>query len=227
MGGRRATPKDRAAGALLNYRTGDKMHPDASQARSGGREKYETGMKSAIVAHRGGRQVKDEQTPQIWLERYREMCDGDVNVLVIDLAGFSYLFDYCSEIGAQREDRLVAAYGHSRAPARKRDASRMRGFPASDERGDRGHFIAHQSGGALDINLFHQDAPLNRGRSAQGRRYRAMERHCARHPGTFFFVRPIYADGTARPSQIEFGIQRADGSFWIELFDNSPKPAAR
>jgi len=43
MGGRRATPQDRAAGTLLNYRTGDTMHPDASQARSGGREKYETG----------------------------------------------------------------------------------------------------------------------------------------------------------------------------------------
>ena len=80
--------------------------------------------------------------------------------------------------------------------------------------------MAHSAGGRLDINLFHQDARLNRGWSPEGRRYRAMEKYCAEHEGTFFFSRPIYADTTARPSEIEFGVLRSDLTFWIELFEN-------
>lgn len=78
--------------------------------------------------------------------------------------------------------------------SRTRDASRIRGFPGSDERRDRGHFLAHASGGGLDINLFHQNALLNRGWSPEGRRYRQMEQYAARHEGTLFFSRPIYED---------------------------------
>jgi hypothetical protein len=68
--------------------------------------------------------------------------------------------------------------------------------------------MAHASGGGVDINLFHQDAAFNRGWSAQGREYRAMERYCARHAGTFCFARPIYTDDTARPAELEFGVLR-------------------
>ena len=168
-----------------------------------------------------------EEMPYAWLARYQKMCDGPTNVLNVSAAGFDYLYDYCSDLIDRgdlppdaREDRAVAAFGLSRPPGRARDASRIKGFPASDDRGDRGHLISHAAGGALDINLFHQDARLNRGWSPAGKRYREMERYCARHGGTFFFSRPLYADSSARPSEIELGILLPELSFWVEAFQN-------
>jgi hypothetical protein len=170
-----------------------------------------------------------EEFSSIWIEAYHAMCDGPSNVMEIPLQGFTYLFDFCSELidagelpAGTREDRTLGAYGVSRAAKAGRDASRIRGFPGSDARGDRGHLAAHASGGGLDINVFHQDAWLNRGWSPAGRRYREMERYCAQHEGTFFFSRLIYADATARPAQIEFGILKRDGTVWTEIFDNRP-----
>ena len=168
------------------------------------------------------------EMPQAWITRYHRMCDGPTNVLEVPLPNFSYLFDFCTELvdagelpGGAREDRAVVAYGIAGSATGRRNASRLRGFPGSDERGDRGHLVAHAAGGGLDINVFHQDAYLNRGWSLQGKRYREMERYCAENEGTFFFSRLIYADETARPAEIEFGILRPDASLWVEVFDNS------
>jgi len=170
-----------------------------------------------------------EQLPLAWLQAYKRMCSGPTNVFVVPASGFEYMFDYSSELVAIREaeedevqeDRVVAAHGVSRAPTHPRDASRLRGFPANAERADRGHFLAHSAGGGLEINLFHQAASLNRGWSEGGKRYRAMERYCARNPGTYFFSRPIYHDPTARPALIEFGILKPDQTMWVEVFANS------
>lgn len=170
------------------------------------------------------------EMPAAWLARYQRMCAGPTNVLVVAQHGFDYLFDYTADLIARgllaavpgREDRLVAAFGSAQRPVADRPASRIAGFPGSDDRGDRGHFIAHASGGGSDINLFHQDAHLNRGWSPQGKRYREMERYCAANPGLFCFSRPIYADATARPVELEFGVLRPDRTYWIELFDNQP-----
>jgi hypothetical protein len=175
----------------------------------------------AIVA------VIRNEMPAAWIIRYHRMCEGPTNVLEVALPNFTYLYDFCAELidagdlppGA-REDRAVAAFGISQSATKGRDASRIRGFPGSDERGDRGHLAAHAAGGGLDINVFHQDAYLNRGWSPQGKRYREMERHCAENDGTFFFSRLIYADATARPAEIEFGILQADRTLWVEVFDN-------
>ncbi|HEV7920927.1 MAG TPA: hypothetical protein VGR02_09085 [Thermoanaerobaculia bacterium] len=162
-----------------------------------------------------------EELPYVWLEHYQAMCTGPTNVLVVNAPGFDYLFDHCSQLpDGAREDRLVVAFGVSRLPLTARRASRIRGFPGSDHRGDRGHFLARAAGGGEDINLFHQNARLNRGHSPDGRRYRAMERYCEEHLGTFFFSRPIYADGTARPSGLEFGVLRQEVEFWVEAFAN-------
>jgi hypothetical protein len=166
------------------------------------------------------------EMPSAWLVRYERMCGGPTNVLVVPEHGFEYLFDYTSDLLARgqlavaREDRLVAAFGRAQRADVARPASRIAGFPGSDDRGDRGHFLAHAAGGGVDINLFHQDGKLNRGWSPAGKRYRAMERYCAEHVGLFCFSRPIYADATARPSQLEFGVLRPDRTFWVELFDN-------
>jgi hypothetical protein len=171
-----------------------------------------------------------DEMPSAWLARYERMCTGPTNALLVRQRGFDYLFDYAADLIARgllpavpgREDRLVVVFGCSQRPAADRPASRIAGFPGSDERGDRGHFIAHASGGGSDINLFHQDAHLNRGWSPQGKRYREMERYCAANPGLFCFSRPIYADASARPVELEFGVLRPDCTFWIELFDNRP-----
>jgi hypothetical protein len=165
---------------------------------------------------------------EVWIERYHEMCKGPTNVLEVPLKLFTYLFDFCSElidagelaVGA-REDRALGAYGISQSAKTARDSSRIRGFPGSDERGDRGHLAAHSAGGGLDINIFHQDAYFNRGWSPAGKRYREMERYCAQNTGTFFFTRLIYRDESARPAQIEFGILRTDHTLWFDVFENA------
>src|SRR6266852_3246615 len=54
-----------------------------------------------------------------------------------------------------------------------------------------------------------------------------MERTCARHPGTFCFSRPIYADGSARPVQLEFGVLRMERTLRVDLFENDDEPDAR
>lgn len=166
--------------------------------------------------------VLRHELPEVWLDRYHRMCDGETNVLTMTVHGFEYLFDFCSDVGAgDREDRVVVAFGVSRAPEKPRAASRMKGFPSGIARGDRGHLIAHGSGGGVDINLVHQDARLNRGWSPGGKRYREMERHTAAHPGTFFFSRLIYDDPTARPAAFEVGILRPDRTMWVEVFENA------
>jgi hypothetical protein len=172
--------------------------------------------------------VMREELPHAWLSCYEQMCVGPVNVLVVPAEGFEYLFDYSGDLIARgllpaspgREDRVVAAFGRSVRGSKARPASRIAGFPGSDERGDRGHFLAHAAGGGVDINLFHQELRLNRGRSSQGKVYRRMERYCAEHPGTFCFSRPVYTDEGARPAEIEFGVLREEGTLWVEVFDN-------
>lgn len=162
-----------------------------------------------------------EKIPHVCIDCYHRMCSGPTNVMEIPLKGFTYLYDYCSELNAcAREDRAVLAYGISQSSTERRDASRIRGFPGSDARGDRGHMVAHAAGGGLDLNVFHQDAYLNRGWSPDGKRYRAMERYCSENDGTFFFSRLVYADATARPAEIEFGILTSDRTLWVEAFRN-------
>ena len=91
------------------------------------------------------------------------------------------------------------------------------------ENWDKGHFIAHSIGGAVDgaeVNVFVQRRDLNRGRSQEGRRYVEMENYCKLHAGTFCFSRPIYTDPSARPTFIEYGILLNGPRFWVECFDN-------
>jgi DNA/RNA non-specific endonuclease len=136
-----------------------------------------------------------------------------------------YLFDHASSVPSGTEanaDRVAAVWGTSRkTDARTRDRARMNGFPMSNpsKSDDRGHFFAHTMGGGLDINLFPQSARVNRGGL-----WRQMENYCARNPGTFCFIRPIYADATWRPAQLEYGIIKVeDGKqpkFWGHVFEN-------
>jgi hypothetical protein len=140
--------------------------------------------------------------------------------------GFTFLFDLPSASAPTAADRLVAAFGRSAHPVSARDASRIRGFLggrieiAGKGIFDKGHAMAHASGGGLDVNLFPQRPELNRGRSPAGKIYRKMERYAANAPGTFVFSRFVYHDETWLPIELEYGILRSDGTFWVEQFAN-------
>lgn len=155
-----------------------------------------------------------------WAARYREAVPG-ANLLVVDLDSWSYLFHLTSS-GPESAiaDRVVAAWGKSAAPSAPRDRSRLRGHPGSSRAEDqKGHLIAHASGGGLDINLIKMDGALNTGRTPDGTKFRAMERYCAQHPGTPYFIRPIYDDESDRPSRFDVGV-RQSGSWRLETLLN-------
>jgi hypothetical protein len=153
---------------------------------------------------------------------YQQADEAQVYEVILPPAVF--LFDCIA-------DRVMLAYGLSTAPLMKRDASRIRGFPnvnasvknALGERAfvaDKGHLLGHASGGQLDINLFPQRRELNRGWSTEGKLFRQMETYVADNLGTFFYHRPIYDDNSWIPAQLEYGVLRTDGTWWVEQFAN-------
>jgi hypothetical protein len=165
-----------------------------------------------------------------WASAYcaeAEPAPGDL-VVVDPGNGFSYLFDLAGSLRGEpcsRAPRVVGVWGLSQPPASGRDHSRMRGHPRPGRSGDdRGHLISCAAGGGYDINLVPMDAALNRGWSAEGSRFRALERKAAAAPGTLFFIRPVYHDGTDRPSQFETGVQ--DGkNLLVGVFANGTGPS--
>jgi hypothetical protein len=170
------------------------------------------------------------QLPDLWVFEYLTACAHQPNVLQISIEGFEHLFDFTSDPALSQEDapedRLIAVFGLSKEPTNGRDSSRMRGFlgpglvGADSEPRDKGHFIAHSAGGGLDINLFPQRPELNRGYSTEGKVFRRMERYAAKHPGTFVFARPIYADQSWIPAELEYGVLLRNLRLWVERLGN-------
>jgi hypothetical protein len=165
-----------------------------------------------------------ERLLDVWTDAYlaetRTACRADL-VVVDPGNGFNYLFDLAGSLGPVtrvQAPRVVGVHGRSRV-ASWRDWSRMRRFPrpsrASD---DRGHLISSAAGGGYDINLVPMDAALNRGWSADGARFRAIERRAAAKPGCLFFIRPLYANETDRPTSFEVGVD--DGTLVVDSFVN-------
>jgi hypothetical protein len=157
-----------------------------------------------------------------------EYCAGaevhPEDLVVIDPGnGFSYLFDLAGTLRGEpcsRAPRVVGVWGLSQPGAKARDRSRMHGHPRPGRSGDdRGHLISCAAGGGYDINLVPMDAALNRGWSVEGSRFRALERKAAAAPGTLFFIRPVYQDGTDRPSRFEAGVQDGE-NLLVEVFVN-------
>ena len=169
-----------------------------------------------------------------WASEYSAGAELDPeDLVVIDPGnGFRYLFDLAGTLrdeSCSRVPRVVGVWGLSVSGAKGRDHSRMRGHPRPGRSGDdRGHLISCAAGGGYDINLVPMDAALNRGWSAEGSRFRALERKAAAAPGTLFFVRPVYQDGTDRPSRFEAGVQDG-GNLLVDVFANDagrPAPAS-
>jgi hypothetical protein len=121
--------------------------------------------------------------------------------------GFTYLFDTTDRPEPHPPARLVAAWGLSHQRTQSRQPSFMRRFPlpALAQNADRGHIIALSSGGAegLGLNLVPQDRATNRGIGASGKRWRALERMAADHPGALIWRRLLYDAADYVPSQIE------------------------
>jgi len=186
-------------------------------------------------ANASGRPVPDylrQELPYEWQEAYLEMAPRSTSIVVFTHGTFDYIYDDYATLEATgvvatdrvSEARLVAAIGVS-APNPKRrshDDGRLRGWvgPTGATFGDavdKGHYIGHSIGGAVDgleANVFLQNRRVNRGA------YRKMERYCAATPGVLCFSRPLYRDQSSRPAQVEFGVLRPSGEWWVEVFEN-------
>jgi hypothetical protein len=155
-------------------------------------------------------------------ERYEHQFP-DSSLLQFVQSGATYLFDLASAMGAEQEDRTVAAWTITPATVGQRDVSYQRGFPLPPDPdgtlADRGHLIPHLSGGEFGPNIFRQRRDLNRGWSSQGKRFRALEREAATTPGTFYFGHLLYEDGTAYPTEIETGLLRGE-TLHVDRFRN-------
>ncbi|MFN7959862.1 MAG: hypothetical protein U0002_01190 [Thermoanaerobaculia bacterium] len=200
---------------------------------------YSSLLARANAAQAGAAQVYlSEELPYLWRDAYLLMTPHPTNISRIRLGTFEYLYDDLDSLealgevptSATSESRLVGVLGTS-APQRERrssDDGRLRGFigKTDSEFGstwDKGHYIGHELGGrvaGMEANVFIQRRALNRGWSAEGKIYRAMERFCRTHPGTFCFARPFYADDAAKPSFLEFGVLRGPEDLWVRRFDN-------
>jgi hypothetical protein len=177
-----------------------------------------------------------EELPLLWRDAYVEMTAHPPNVVRWRHGDFEYIYDDYASLEAagsvpydpKAEARLVAAVGRSRPKAGARDDYRLKGWVGATEKmfgpaWDKGHFIAHSIGGAVDgleANVFVQRRDLNRGWSVAGKRFRQMEQYCVLNPGTLCFSRPLYADQTAKPTFVEFGVLKGAGDLWVESFDN-------
>jgi hypothetical protein len=125
-----------------------------------------------------------------------------------------------------RGARVAFIFARSAQAITKRNSYRLRQFLGAFkdtpqfEGYDKGHFVAHCNDGQLDQNIYPQLRELNRGLSAQGKLFRAMERYCQNNVGVFYFVRPLYTDLTWIPDKIDFGIFTKEGGLLLNRFDN-------
>jgi hypothetical protein len=178
-----------------------------------------------------------DELPHQWVDLYKRLSPQPANVHRIKIGSYEYLYDFSTElVKSERmkieemvEDRLVAVHGRTQLSRRKREDSILRGFPRGPieyiesflrASYDRGHFIAHTLGGGLNINIFPQKTDINRGWSGDGKLYRSMEIYCQKNPSTYCFSRPFYAGQSGHPFAIEFGVLRADGTLWVNVFPN-------
>ncbi|MCX6543515.1 MAG: hypothetical protein NTV05_03775 [Acidobacteria bacterium] len=205
------------------------MDPDFVDYRALWREAEGLNPEEAIVYF-------EDQLAYVCRDAYVARNTRAAVILRVRQGGFEYVFDHYTSLetsgaipySATDESRLVVAYGRSAPRRRARDDYRLRGWVGPTEKAfgagwDKGHYIAHSIGGAVDgveANVFVQRRDLNRGWSSDGKRFRQMERYCFENPGILCFARPIYLDGTARPGWVQFGIIHPDSGPEVVTFDN-------
>lgn len=178
-----------------------------------------------------------DELPYAWRDAYADMTTHPLNLVRFTYGSFEYIFDDYASLEATSvapccadiEARLMVVLGCSSPSSLPRDDYRLKGWIGATgkvfgNRWDKGHYIAHTIGGAVDgleANVFVQRRDLNRGWSTEGKRYREMEKYCSMNKGTFCFSRPLYIDQSSKPAFIEFGILKDGRELCVELFDNS------
>lgn len=180
--------------------------------------------------------VFDNEIVFDWVDLYKSMGAGLYGEITLQkFQEFTYVFD-CTEIGGDADiaatnlpdSRVIAVYGYSntnvnisnRKMMRKHLGATTKAFEFFGNYIDKGHFISHMAGGPIDINLFPQRRDINRGWSAEGKKYRDMEKFVADHPQTFVFSRPIYNDFSCCPSKLEYGYCDTSLNFNVAVFPN-------
>lgn len=170
---------------------------------------------------------------ELWVEMYYEESWLTGDITWQNFQGFTFGFDYSSNVeeaptSSLPDSRVIGAFGISNMNVNQNNRKIMRNYLGASTKAyahfgnnfDKGHFIAHLSGGPIDINLFPQRRDVNRGWSTEGKKYRAMEKHIAANPGTFVFSRPVYNDFSCCPAFIEYGYYDTKNIFDVEVFPN-------
>ena len=170
-----------------------------------------------------------------WTELYTKAFPKHGEITLQNFQGFAFTIDHIwDDIAAADtnnelpETRVISFFGISNTNINQKNRRTMRqywgkateSFAHYGKSYDKGHFIAHGFGGPIDVNLFPQLTEINRGRSQEGKRYRAMEKYIAANPGTFVFSRPIYNDFTVCPYQLEYGYFDKDLNLYVQVFPN-------
>ena len=172
-----------------------------------------------------------ETLPELWRQTYRKMTQAPTNIHRFSDHGFDVMFDHASQLVSRGvlseeravEDRVVAVFGRSVRDSDRTDTMGLGGLlgPSARAFGGREDLPGGRAlGGGPDVVLFPMRRALHREWSIDGRTYRSMRRYCADRPGTFCFSRPIYADRSWVPRQIEYGVLRDDGELWVRRIDN-------
>ncbi len=170
--------------------------------------------------------------PPLWQKTYRKMAQSPTSIHKFSQHGFDFLFDRASELRSKGvvsgeravEDRIIVAYGCSTGTEAETGCNKpLLGAAGAQfgEQAERSYLPGGVLGGTFDISLYPQYRDLDNERSSNCREYRAMKRYCCDHEGTFCFTRLIYASRSWRPSAIEHGLLKADGTFWIRSFKNA------
>jgi hypothetical protein len=180
-------------------------------------------------------QLLVQALPPLWQKAYRKMTQSPTSIHSFSHRGFDFLFDRASELHARGvvpgeravEDRIIVAYGRSTAMTGTNDnGSKKHLLGAAAERfgdnAERPYMPGGTLGGTFDISLYPQYRDLDNEHSSDSREYRAMKKYCLEHAGTFCFTRLVYSSRSWRPAAIEHGLLRADGTFWVRKFKNSP-----
>ena len=176
-----------------------------------------------------------EDLSSYWVQLYKSESNnyyGDITIQ--NYLRYTFIYDFTGDPITQGiegcsipDSRVVGVFGITDNQINHENRRLMKGFLGAagsydclGGKYDRGHFIANLSGGPIAINLYPQRRDVNRGWSAEGKRYREMEKYIAAHPGIFVFSRPIYNDFSCRPNSVIFGYCTTDMKVIVEEFPN-------
>jgi len=131
-----------------------------------------------------------EELPYIWRDAYLLMTPRAIEIVRMQRGSFEYIYDDYATVEAtgavpyspDAEARLVGVLSWSAPKVEKRDDGRLRGWVGPTEKmfgreWDKGHFIAHSIGGAVDRRELQCICPASRAESGMVRGGCPISRH--------------------------------------------------